>query len=206
MSIMKKGKIRAIPDEDDSLVASCRKGNLTAFEALVRKHQTRAFTLAFRVIGDYEDAGEVVQDAFVAAWRGLENFRGEASFSTWLTTITVNLARNRLKQVRGRRIRESHSLDEPVPACEGCVTFDPPSDAPSAHERLESEEVRQRVQGCINGLEPGFKEVLVLRDVEEYSYGEIGEILSLAEGTVKSRLFRARDAVRGCLKRVLGEL
>jgi RNA polymerase sigma-70 factor (ECF subfamily) len=203
---MKKGKIRAIPDEDASLVASSRKGNLTAFEALVRKHQARVFNLAFRILGDYEDAGEIAQDAFVAAWRGLGSFRGEASFSTWLTTITVNLARNRLKQVRGRRFRETRSLDEPVPVCEGCVAFDPPSEAPSAHERMETEEVRQRVQGCINGLEPGFREVLVLRDVEEYSYGEIGEILSLAEGTVKSRLFRARDAVRDCLKRVLGEL
>jgi RNA polymerase sigma-70 factor, ECF subfamily len=203
---MKRGKIRAIPDEDASLVASCRKGDLRAFEALVRKHQTRVFTFAFRILGDFEDAGEIVQDAFVAAWRGLGTFRCEASFSTWLTTITLNLARNRLKQVRGRRLREPLSLDDPVPLCEGCVVSDPPSDAPSALERLESEEIRQRVQGCINGLDPVFREVLVLRDVEEFSYGEIGKLLSLAEGTVKSRLFRARDAVRDCLKRVLGKL
>lgn len=198
--------MRAIPDEDATLLASCRKGDLTAFEALVRKHQTRVFTLAYRILGDYEDAGEMVQDAFVAAWRGLGSFRGDASFSTWLTTITVNLARNRLKQVRTRRFREPRSLDDPVHLCEGCVASDPPSDAPSAHERLEREEVRQKVQGCISGLEPGFREVLVLRDIEEFSYGEIGEILSLTAGTVKSRLFRARDAVRDCLKRVLGEL
>jgi len=203
---MKKGKIQAIPDEDARLVAASREGDLQAFEALVRKHQTHIFTLAFRVVGEYEDAGELVQDAFVAAWRALGSFRGDASFSTWLTTITVNLARNRLKQLRTRRLREPRSLDDPIPTCEGCVSLDPPSDAPSAHERLEQEEVRQRVQGCINGLEPGFREVLVLRDLEEYSYGEIGTILGLAEGTVKSRLSRARDGIRDCLKRVLGEL
>jgi len=200
LSMMKKGKIQAIPDEDARLVAACREGDLRAFEALVRKHQARVFTLAFRVAGEHEDAGELTQDAFVAAWRGLEDFHGEVAFSTWLTTITVNLARNRLKQLRTRRPRERDSLDAPVPAREGCVAPDPPSDVPSTQERLEREEVRQRMEGCINGLEPAFREVLVLRDLEEYSYGEIGAILGLAEGTVKARLSRARDGVRECLK------
>lgn len=200
-------KKRPIADEDAELVSSCRAGNLDAFETLVRKYQARVFTLAFRVLGNHEDAGEVAQDAFVAAYRGLGKFRGDAAFTTWLTTITVNLARNRLQQTRVRQSRETCSLDEPIPGCEGCgITLDPPSADPGAHELLEREELRRRVQGCINGLEPGFREVLVLRDVEEHSYGEIGTMLSLAEGTVKSRIARARDAVRDCLKRVLGEL
>ena len=202
---MIREKKRATTDDDAELVVSSRKGDLRAFEALVGKYRTRMFTLIYRILGNYEDAAEVTQDAFVAAWRALGKFRGEALFSTWLTRIAVNLSRNRLQQMRTRSSREPYSLDEPVPGCEGCRHSDPPSDGPSAQEQLEREEVRQRVQGCINGLEPGFREVLVLRDVEEYSYGEIGGMLGLAEGTVKSRLSRAREAIRGCLKRVLGE-
>lgn len=193
-----------IIDEDAELVNSCRTGDLSAFEVLVRKYEKKIFNLAFRVVGEYEDAAEVSQDAFVSAYRSLDRFRGDSTFSTWLTTITVNLARNRLKQSRTRRLREQCSLDAPITGCEGC-SIDPPSNGPSALQQLEREELRQRVRGCIGALEPGFREVLVLRDLEEHSYGEIGSMLKLAEGTVKSRLSRAREAVRDCLKRVVGE-
>lgn len=202
---MIEGKPDTVINEDSVLVSDCRKGNVDAFEALVRKYQGKVFSLAFRVLGDYEDASEVAQDAFVAAWRGLGGFRGNAAFSTWLTTITVNQARNRLQQTRTRRHREPYSLDEPVKLCDGCVESDPPSDGPSAHEQLEREEVRERVQSCINGLETGFREVLVLRDVEGFSYGEIGTMLRMNDGTVKSRLSRAREAIRDCLKKIVGD-
>jgi RNA polymerase sigma-70 factor (ECF subfamily) len=203
---MIRSKKRLLPDKDSELVASCRAGDLDAFETLVKKYQARMFTLAFRVLGNPEDAGEIVQDAFVSAYRGLDKFRGESAFTTWLTTITVNLARNRLQQLRNRKSRETCSLDDPIPGCGECnKSFDPPSNGPSALELLEQEEVRLRVQGCINGLEPGFREALVLRDVEEYSYGEIGMMLKLAEGTVKSRIARARESIRDCLKRVVRE-
>lgn len=195
-----------LPDEDAELVVSCREGDLSAFEILVKKYQTRMFTLAFRVLGNHEDAGEVVQDAFVSAYRGLEKFRGDAAFTTWLTTITINLARNRLQQILSRKSREVCSLEDPIPGCGECSrSHDPPSSGPSAHEQLEREETRQRVQGCISALEPGFREVLVLREIEEYSYGEIGAMLRLAEGTVKSRIARARESIRDCLKRVVGK-
>lgn len=203
---MMRSKKRLLPDVDAELVASCRAGDLSAFEILVKKHQTRMFTLAFRVLGNHEDAGEVVQDAFVSAYRGLEKFRGDAAFTTWLTTITINLARNRLQQILSRKSREVCSLDDPIPGCGECSrSHDPPSSGLSAYEQLEREETRQRVQGCISALEPGFREVLVLREIEEYSYGEIGAMLRLAEGTVKSRIARARESIRDCLKRVVGK-
>jgi RNA polymerase sigma-70 factor (ECF subfamily) len=203
---MMRSKKRLLPDEDAELVVSCREGDLSAFEILVKKYQTRMFTLAFRVLGNHEDAGEVVQDAFVSAYRGLEKFRGDAAFTTWLTTITINLARNRLQQILSRKSREVCSLEDPIPGCGECSrSHDPPSSGPSAHEQLEREETRQRVQGCISALEPGFREVLVLREIEEYSYGEIGAMLRLAEGTVKSRIARARESIRDCLKRVVGK-
>ena len=193
-----------MPDEDRELVGRARRGDLAAFEQLVRTHQQRMFTLAFRVTGGYEDAAEIVQDAFMAAWRGLGSFRGESLFRTWLTSITVNLSRNRLDQIRLRRKSEPVSLDDPVETADGLLPHEAVSGAPSALEQLERHEVRRHVQGCIAALIPEFREVLVLRDMEEYSYEEIATVLRLSGGTVRSRISRAREAVRECLKRVIG--
>src|SRR5512136_2192484 len=89
-----------ISDEDAVTVASWRRGEISSFETLVTKYQKRIFNIAFRITGDYEDACEVTQDAFVAAYRGIDSFRGESRFLTWLTSIVLNLSRNRLQQIR----------------------------------------------------------------------------------------------------------
>ena len=193
------------PDQDAALVASAQKGDLTAFEALVTKHQKRMLNVAFRLIDNYDDACEVVQDAFVSAYKNVGSFRGEAKFTTWLTTITVNLSKNRLKQVRTRQGREVYSLDQPMQTDEGEMSSDAPSREPSVLDCLEKRDTRNRVQDCIKALEPDYREVLVLRDMQEFSYDEIGAMLRMREGTVKSRLFRAREAVKECLKKIIGE-
>jgi RNA polymerase sigma-70 factor (ECF subfamily) len=185
-------------------VGLSQKGDLDAFEQLVKKHQRKMFNLAFRIAGDYDDASEIVQDAFVAAYRNIRNFRGASRFSTWLTTITINQARNRLKQVRTRRLHEVNSLDDPIEREDGQIMADPPSKAASVLDQLEQRDLRQKVQECIAALEPDFREVIVLRDLQEFSYDEIGMMLKVAAGTVKSRLFRAREAVKDCLKRAQG--
>ncbi len=193
-------------DDDAGLVALSRHGDLNAFETLVRKHQKRMLNIAFRLIDDYEEACEVVQDAFVSAYKNIGGFRGESKFSTWLTSITVNLSKNRRKQVRSRQSREAFSIDAPVQTDEGGIIVDPPSHEPSVLDRLEKKDIRDRVQDCIKALGPDFREVLVLRDMQDFSYEEIGNMLSMREGTVKSRLFRAREMVKDCLKRVMGDL
>jgi len=193
-------------DADASLVASALQGDLFAFEALVVKHQKRMLNIAFRIIGDYEDACEVVQDVFVSAHRNLRGFRSEAKFSTWLTAITVNLSRNRLRRVIIRRNREPVSLDAPVRTDDGEVMPDPPSREPSVLDRMEKLDEKKKVQDCIQALEPDFREVLVLRDMQDFSYEEIGGMLKVAAGTVKSRLFRARESVKECLKKAMGAL
>lgn len=193
-------------DGDSLLVSSAQKGDLLAFEQLVAKHQKKMLNIAYRLIGDYDDACEVVQDAFVSAYRNLKTFRGEAKFTTWLTTITLNLSKNRLKQVRSRQGHEAFSLDDPIQTNDGTMTMDPPSKEPSVLDRMEQQDIRQRVQDCIKTLDTDFREALVLRDMQEFSYEEIGRMLNVREGTVKSRLFRARDLIRDCLKRFMGEL
>ena len=193
-------------DDDAALVSSIQKGDLHAFESLVLRHQKRMLNIAFRLVGDYEDACEVVQDAFVSAYRNIKMFRGEAKFTTWLTTITLNLAKNRLKQMRSRQGHEAFSLDDPILTDDGVMTMDPPSKEPSVLTVLEKRDVRARVQDCIKALETDFREVLILRDMQEFSYEEIGSMLKVREGTVKSRLFRAREMVKECLKKFMGEL
>lgn len=193
-------------DADAALVAAARQGDLSAFEALVGRHQKRMLNIAFRIIGEYDDACEVTQDAFVSAHRNLKSFRQEAKFSTWLTAITVNLSKNRLKRLKVHRARVPYSLDAPLRTDEGEVLPDPPSREPLVLDRLETQDTQKKVRDCIQALDPDFREALVLRDMQDLSYEEIGDIIKAAVGTVKSRIFRAREAVKECLKKVMGTL
>jgi len=193
-------------DDDARLVLSSQEGNLDAFEQLVVKHQKRMLNVAFRLTNDYDEACEVVQDSFVSAYKNIKNFRGDAKFTTWLTTITVNLSKNKLKQMKSRQGHIAFSLDEPKLTDDGRISIDPPSKEPTVLDKLEKRDVQYKVQGCIQALEANFREVLVLRDIQNFSYEEIGSMLKVREGTVKSRLFRAREMVKDCLKRVMGEL
>ena len=191
-------------DDDQSLVNACRKGDVAAFEGLVLRHQRMVLNVAFRMLGNYEDACDITQNAFLAAFRKFGEFRGAARFSTWLTAIVINLSRNRLQQLKSRQRREAWSLDDPPPGNSAASPSALRSEAPSALQQLEEEELRRAVRRCIEALDAGFREVLVLRDVQEFSYDEVAGTLGLREGTVKSRLFRARDAVKDCLKRSMG--
>jgi len=195
-----------IIDEDAALVASWRRGEISSFEALVRKYQKRMLNIAFRITDDYEDACEVTQDAFFAAYKGIDSFRGAARFSTWLTSITLNLSRNRHQQVQAKRRKEVHSYDGPTGGENPAFVPERPAPGPSALEQLERRVVHERLLQCIKALSVEFREAIVLRDLQDYSYGEICAILNIREGTIKSRLFRARDMVKDCLKRGLGEI
>lgn len=190
--------------EDGELVAACRREDPDAFGILVRRHQKVMLNLAYRLVGNYEEACEVVQDAFVAAHGHLDQFRGEARFSTWLAAITLNHARNRVARLASLRRKEACSLDAPRVTERGSVMPDPPSAEPGPLEALEAKALRARVEACMRALPAAFREVLVLRDLQDRSYDEIGTLLGLREGTVKSRLARARDNVKACLKRALG--
>lgn len=193
-------------DSDAGLVASALQGDLSAFEALVRRHQKKMLNVAYQITRDYDEACEVVQEAFLSAYKNLKRFRAEAKVSTWLVAIAINCARNRRRQIASRRARMPLSLDAPIRIGEGDLMRDPPSNDPSALERIEEEELRRLVQRCIDALDADFKEVLILRDIQDFSYEEIGEALALRGGTVKSRLSRAREAVKDCLQKTMGGL
>ena len=203
---MMRGKKQTTTDEDYEVVSLCKKGDVDAFEVLVRRHQKKMLNIAYRMIGNYEEACEVVQDAFLSAYRGIKNFKGKAKVSTWLCAIVINLARNRVKQLKARLYREGLSIDNPVVTDESEIGVEPASSGPSALERLEEKDIQLKVQECIEVLDEEFREVLILRDIQGFSYDEISDMLDIPQGTVKSRLFRAREAIKNCLKRVIGVL
>ncbi len=193
-------------DDDLRKVSLCKKGDLDAFEELVIKYQKKMLNISFRMIGNYEEACEVVQDAFVSAYKHITDFEGRSGFSTWLCSIVINLSRNRLKQSKAALGRELFSMDDPITTESGFISIEPASQDPNALEQLEKKELQEKIQDCIGRLDPDFRSVLVLRDIQGFSYEEVSGALNINPGTVKSRLFRARDSMRDCLKKSLGRL
>jgi RNA polymerase sigma-70 factor (ECF subfamily) len=184
------------PASDQELLERCRAGDEEAFDELVRRHQQRAFNVAFQVLRDREDATEVAQDAFVRIYRSVNNFRGECEFTTWLHQIVVNLARNKHRWWRRRGRHSTVSLDGPVEMGDGEAPMQMAAsgDAPDV-ETVKAEFV-ELLSRRMEELPRKLREVLMLRNVENLSYEQIATVLDCSVGTVKSRIARAREALR----------
>jgi RNA polymerase sigma-70 factor (ECF subfamily) len=193
---MMSNKTDPVHDDDATFISRCQKGDADAFGVLVERYQKKMFNIAFRMTGDYEAAGEVVQEAFLSAFRAIKKFRGESTFATWMTSIVLNHAKNSLKKTRVISHYEPISLDQAADPHDDAPRFDPPDDGPSAIEKLEKKDVQEAVQKAINSLDTEFREILILKDIQEVSYEEIAAILKIPDGTVKSRIFRAREVLR----------
>ncbi len=185
---------------DRELVARCRAGNETAFDDLVLRHQQRAFNVAFQVLHDHEDATEVAQDAFVRIYRSIGDFRGECEFTTWLHQIVVNLARNKHRWWRRRGRQASVSLDSTVETADGEVPVQIADNTDAPDVQAAKAEFAKLLSLRMRELPHKFREVLVLRNVDNMSYEEIAEFLDCSVGTIKSRIARAREALRKSLK------
>jgi RNA polymerase sigma-70 factor (ECF subfamily) len=181
---------------DRELVARCRAGDEAAFDALVLRHRERAFNIAYPLLLNYEDATEVAQDAFVKVYRNIAEFRGDCEFTTWLYQIVVNLARNKRRWWMRRGKRTTVSMDCPVETRDGEMTAQvaAATDPPDA-EVARAEFVRTLEERIAN-LPTRHREVLLLRNVEDMSYEKIAVVLDCSVGTVKSRIARAREALR----------
>ena len=176
---------------DRELVARCQDGNAAAFDELVRRHQGRALNVAWQLLRNREDATEVAQDAFVRIYRTLAGFRGECEFTTWLHQIVVNLAHNKHRWWRRRGRLETETFDGDRQFAAPTV---PPDMAAAQYEFARTLSAR------IAKLPAPYREVLVLRNVEDLSYEEIAVVLKCEVGTVKSRIARAREALRESMK------
>ena len=194
--------LAALGPSDDDLVRRFKGGDQQAFSELVRRYQDRVFTLCLRWLSDRQAAEDMAQEVFLALYRSLPDFRGDAKLSTWIFRVTVNHCKNR----RLYRHRRAHDRHEPL---EGNNADDGPArqfadEGPGTDHALHRSEAEQVLSEALSKLDDNHRSILVLRDIEDLPYEEISEILSLPRGTVKSRLHRARAELARILSRAIG--
>jgi RNA polymerase sigma-70 factor (ECF subfamily) len=182
---------------DRMLVDRFKGGDTSAFDEMVSRYWDRIYAVVHQLLRNREDAEEVTQDAFVRAHRGLVDFRGDSAFSTWLYQIATNLARNRYWYWWRRKRDRTISFDQPVSADNDTPlseVFAAPSETPG--DIIVTREFVDRVAEGMEKLGARHREILILRNVKNLSYEEIGTILGISVGTVKSRIARARENLR----------
>lgn len=192
--------VPAVRFEDAVLVERAQGGDMSAFGLLVSKYQDKVYNTCWRMCGHVEDARDLTQETFFRAYQSLASFRGHSGFYTWVFRIAVNVTISHRRKAKHRR---TQSLDRNEDAT---TPADPLRDrvvdesAPQPASRVLVTELQQHVEKALDALDPDHRAVVVLRDLEGFDYAEIARILEVAPGTVKSRLHRARAALREQLK------
>ena len=194
----------AMQSAEETLVSRARRGDREAFDRIVQTYLPRVWSVVWRILRHREDTEDVVQEVFLSAYRAIDGFRGDSRLSTWLQRIAVTRALNHLDRSAEKVRRASRSMEAPA---------DDPGDQqgrgsiPEEHSRepsplqaLEARELERRLAECLERLPPAWRTALALRDGEARPYGEIAVVLGIALGTVRSRLARARIALRQCIE------
>jgi RNA polymerase sigma-70 factor (ECF subfamily) len=186
---------------DQALVERVQRGDKRAFELLVSKYQRKIFRLLSRFIRDSAEIEDVAQEAFIKAYRALPNFRGESAFYTWLYRIAINTAKNHLV---AQRRRAPTSTETEVEDAENFDDADQLRDVNTPESMMQSRQVGEAVNRAIEKLPEDLRTAIVLRELEGLSYEEIAESMNCPIGTVRSRIFRAREAIATELRPLLG--
>lgn len=189
--------IRTVVDNEAVLVAAAKAGDLLAFEELAHRYERKIFRLGYNITQNREDAQDVAQDAFLKAFEHLDDFQGESRFYTWLVRIAVNEA---LMKLRKRR-PDLLPLDEYLETDDDLIPHEVADWGPTPEQRYAWRELEEILSNAIGQLEPGFRTVFQLRDVEQLSTEETAQALNLSIPAVKSRLLRARLKLRDRLNR-----
>lgn len=182
------GTVSAPLEQDDTqLVTACKNGDQDAFSLLVQRYQRRVFNLVFRLLRDYEEASEITQEAFLAAWQNIATFRGEARFSTWLYRIAYNCALRQLElRKRDKALQQALLAEQTLENTADNQT--------NAHiNQLDSQEL---LQEHLSLLPNKYRNVLILRHLQDMTYEEMAEVLTMPIGTIKTHLFRARNLLK----------
>jgi len=189
------GNTKINVDSDSTLVERCLSGDDAAWEQLVRLHTRRVYGLCYRFTGRDSEAQDLSQDVFLRVFRALGGFRSaEGSFATWLTRLTRNLLIDHYRRTRNERVTDS--IEEQLPRVEeGFISVSRPDAA------LAGREASELLQAGLAKLSPDLRETIILRDLQEMEYREIAKVLSIPEGTVKSRLNRGRSELARILKK-----
>ena len=191
------------PKIQREVIESCKAGNEKAFGEVVLRSQKKVFNIAYRMLGNKEEAKDVAQEVFLSVHASIKNLREEVKFDAWLTQITLNHCRNRWKYLERRKYFKSESLDDPIETEDGEMPrpiYDPSDNPETLYEKRMIQEAIQR--GLLK-LKEDQREMVVLRDLRGFSYEEMGELFQLPIGTIKSRLHRARMDLKKILERVL---
>jgi RNA polymerase sigma-70 factor (ECF subfamily) len=183
--------------EEKELVEMARAGDVKAFELLIEGCEKKVFNIAYRMIANYEDASELAQEVFIKAFKSIGKFKGDSLFSTWIYKITTNVC---LDEIRKRKNRKVISLDENIVYEGNEIKRQLKDEEPGPEIKAESNEIKKAVKESINELPEDYKTVIILRDIQGFSYEEIARIISCPEGTVKSRINRARQALKKILE------
>ena len=183
------------------VIENCKTGDEKAFAEIVTHYQKKVFNLSYRMLGNLEEAKDLAQEVFLSVFKSIKDLKEEIKFDAWLTQITLNHCRNRWKYLKRRQYFNSDSLDDPVETEDGTMPreIDDPSDNPET--LYEKKMIQQFIQKGLLKLKEEQRKLLVLRDLQGFSYEEIGDMLGLPEGTIKSKLHRARMDLKEVLER-----
>ena len=185
-------------ENEGQLIAKAKTGDIEAFEQLIEGYQKKVFNIALKTIGNYDDASELAQEALIRVFKSIKTFKEESSFSTWIYRITTNVC---LDELRKRKNRKVISIDENINHEDNEIKVQIEDDKPTPDIAAEKNELKRVVNSAIQCLSDEHRTMIVLRDIEGFSYEEIARFAKCPEGTVKSRINRARQALKGLLKK-----
>ena len=190
--------------DDKKLIEKAAGGDVEAFEKIIEEYQNIVYSIALRMAGNETDAFDMAQEVFIKLYRNLSKFDGRSKLSTWIYRVASNTCLDELK--KRKRIRDNtKSLNEEFETADDSVVLEIKDTKPLPEEEIENSEIKETLNSAILKLSDQHKEVIILRDIEGFSYEEIADITKNSVGTVKSRLSRARSALRKILKEY-GEL
>ena len=183
------------------VIENCKAGDERAFAEIVLHSQKKVFNIAYRMLGNLEEAKDLAQEVFISVFESIKDLKEEIKFDAWLTQITLNHCRNRWKYLKRRQYFNSDSLDDPIETEDGDVPKAICDSSNNPETLYEKKMIQQFIQRGLQKLKEDQRELLVLRDLQGFSYEEMGEWLGLPEGTIKSKLHRARMDLKQVLER-----
>lgn len=184
-------------DLEKLLVKKSQSGDVESFELLISSYDKRAYNIAYRIMRNEEDAKDMAQEALFRVFRSIKDFKGQSAFSTWLYRIVTNIC---LDELRRRKNEKYVPIDSTIQTDSGELHMELCSDKETPERAFERDEQRELIKNAIDGLSEEYRSVIVLRDIQGFSYDEISVILDCSLGTVKSRINRARTILRDRLK------
>jgi len=179
--------------DEIGLIDKSKNGDIEAFGELVSIYEKQVYSIAYRFMGNHDDANDLAQEAFIRAFKGIENFRGDASFKTWLYHIVANVCRDELRRVKRQ---PTVSLNSPIMTEDGEINREQEDWTFAPEIVYENKEMQELVQRLLNELIPEYRQVLILRELQGFTYDEIAVALDCSLGTVKSRISRGRKVLK----------